>query len=204
MFDRYLQLGSVPALVAELNRSQNTVDHPTNLLHADTGQGRRRASTKIGKGKLYYILSNPIYIGRIRHNDDVHEGEHEAIISEEVFGVVQARLAQQAPRARGMSVSRDIHLLNGLIFDGTGDRLAPIHATKGGKRYRYYISARLKDAKSGNKDGWRIPAGVIEAIVLQQLGRLFSDAAKLSIWMQAAGRTASIENIIIIGQRCSW
>ena len=37
------------------------------------------------------------------------------------------------------------HLLNGLIYDETGDRLGPVHATKAGKRYRYYVSRRLLD-----------------------------------------------------------
>jgi len=70
-------------------------------------------------------------------------------------------------RGRGEAVQGDTHLLNGLIFDETGDGPSPVHAAKGGKHYRSYISARLKDGKAGNKDGWRIPAVEIEAIVLQ-------------------------------------
>ena len=35
----------------------------------------------------------------------------------------------------------------------TGNRLGPIHAGKAGKRYRYYISSRLKAGRSGQVDG---------------------------------------------------
>lgn len=70
LFSRYLELGSVPALGRELNDPVRVVDGPSaSLLHSDTGQGRRRPAKTVGNGKLYYMLSNPIYTGRIRHGD---------------------------------------------------------------------------------------------------------------------------------------
>ena len=188
LFRRYLELGSVPALARELNDAGKL-----SLLHSDTGQGRRRRLTTVGRGKLYYMLSNPIYTGRIRHGGDIYTGEHEPIIEDGIFKTVQDRMAEQAPRERGVPVQRDIHLLNGLLFDETGDRLTPIHASKAGKRYRYYISGRLKAGRSENGDGWRIPASEIEAIVRRQLKDIFRDQAQLSAWMQEAGHTARIE-----------
>lgn len=191
---RYLELGSVPALARELNDPVRVTDGSfASLLHSDTGQGRRRPVKTVGNGKLYYMLSNPIYTGRVRHGGNIYAGEHQPIIGDGLFEAVQTRLAEQAPRERGMQVQRDIHLLNGLMFDETGDRLGPIHATKGGKRYRYYISSRLKAGQSGHKDGWRIPASEIEAIVLGQVRELLGNKAMLSGWMQAANHTARIE-----------
>jgi hypothetical protein len=106
---------------------------------------------------------------------------------------VQAKLAEQAPRERGTPVTRDIHLLNGLLFDETGDRLSPIHATKAGKRYRYYISSRLKETGSERKDGWRLPAAEIEAVVLQQFTTLLADKVRLAGWIEQVGQSARIE-----------
>ncbi|MCO5065035.1 MAG: recombinase family protein [Rhizobiaceae bacterium] len=193
IFDRYLELGSVPALAQELNGQRRDDDALPSLLHADTGQGRRRVAKTIGKGKLYYMLSNPIYVGRIRHGAEIYEGEHPAIIPDDIFSAVQNRLADQAPRQRGRSVQRDIHLLNGLLFDETGDRLSPIHATKAGKRYRYYISSRLKSGRREQQDGWRIPASEIESIALQELNKVLSDEVLLSEWMAATRRIDRIE-----------
>jgi len=193
LFRRYLELGSVPALVRELNDQGRGTGTIPSLLHGDTGQGRRRPAKTIGKGKLYYMLSNPIYVGRVRHGGDVYPGEHQPIIDEDAFEAVQARLAEQAPRERGMPVQRDIHLLNGLLFDDSGDRLSPIHAGKAGKRYRYYISSRLKAGRSGQTNGWRIPASEIEAIILQQIRMLLANKPMLSGWMQEAGHATRIE-----------
>jgi len=203
LFARYLQLGSVPALAAELNEQADATGLGSTLLHGDTGQGRRKPSRKIGKGKLYYMLSNPIYVGRIRHGGAIYRGEHRPIIGDDVFDAVQARLAEQAPRPRGTTVTRDIHLLNGLLFDEAGDRLSPIHAAKAGKRYRYYVSARLKDGGSDNKDGWRIPAAEIEAIVLHQLENLLTNRPLLSEWLQAAGQMHRIEAALEKAERTS-
>lgn len=194
LFRRYLELGSVPALARELNDPGRMVGGSSaSLLHSDTGQGRRRPVKTVGSGKLYYMLSNPIYTGRIRHGGNIYAGEHQPIIDDGVFQAVQTRLAEQAPRERGMPVQRDIHLLNGLLFDETGDRLGPIHASKGRKRYRYYISSRLKAGRSGHKDSWRIPASEIETIVLGQIREMLGNKAMLSGWMQAANHTARIE-----------
>jgi hypothetical protein len=149
------------------------------------------------------MLSNPIYIGRIRHGARVYAGEHQSIITEDVFNRVQERLAEQAPCLRGTSAKSDIHLLTGLLFDETGDRLSPVHANKEGKRYRYYMSRRLKDGRSNNQDGWRIPASEVEAIVLWQLKELLTDKPTLSNWMQAAGQTAYIEQAFTKAQEAS-
>ena len=193
LFRRYLELGSVPALVRELNDCGSADGNIASLLRADSGQGRRRPASIIGKGKLYYMLSNPIYAGRIRHGDAIYAGEHQPIIDNATFEAVQMRLAELAPRPRGVPVQRDIHLLNGRLFDETGDRLSPIHATKAGKRYRYYISSRLKEAGSEHRDGWRVPAAEIEAVVLQQLAQLLVNKVRLAGWIEQAGQSARIE-----------
>jgi site-specific DNA recombinase len=193
LFERYLELGSVLALTRELNSRSGPVGAILSMIHNDTGQGRRRVAKRIGKGKLYYMLANPIYTGRVRHGDAIYAGEHDAIISDGVFEAVQAKLVEQAPRPRGTPVSQNRHLLTGLAFDHTGDRLSPIHSTKQGKRYSYYISSRLKTGRSDQKDGWRIPAQELETIVVQTLKALLSNHPLLSRWMQEARNAQCIE-----------
>lgn len=118
---------------------------------------------------IHYILSNPVYAGRIRHRAQIHEGQHEAIIAPETFERVQERLKDGAARKRGKTGSgTDKTLLTGKAVDETGDRLTPSHANKKGRRYRYYISNRLisgaAKGKAGNsqKGGWRLPAKALE------------------------------------------
>jgi len=60
-----------------------------------------------------------------------------------------------------------------MLFDGDGNRMTPTHATKEGKRYRYYISRPLitSDQIDGSA-GLRIPAGEIEQAVTVRCGAL--------------------------------
>ncbi|MGC2221987.1 MAG: recombinase family protein, partial [Methylocella sp.] len=62
-----------------------------------------------------------------------------------------------------------------------GNRMTPTHATKKAKRYRYYVSASLLagDRPQAQK-GMRVPAGDIEALVLDRLRALFSSRIEVS------------------------
>ncbi|RVD51075.1 hypothetical protein EN783_33350, partial [Mesorhizobium sp. M2D.F.Ca.ET.140.01.1.1] len=65
--------------------------------------GSIAVTAPFGRGNLYHLLSNPIYIGKIKHKDQVHGGEHEPIIAGPVFDEALALLASQAPRRRSTS-----------------------------------------------------------------------------------------------------
>jgi hypothetical protein len=53
--------------------------------------------------------------------------------------------------------------------------MTPAHATKKAKRYRYYVSAPLlADDRPQAQKGMRVPAGDIEALVLDRLRAFFS------------------------------
>ena len=60
-----------------------------------SGTGKRTGGILISRGHLYWILSNPIYVGRLRHKGQIHDGLHPAIIDLETWDRVQ-----QSSRAR--------------------------------------------------------------------------------------------------------
>ena len=117
---------------------------------------------------MYYILTNPIYAGRIRHHSQIYDGQHPAIIDPAVFDDVQKRLKETAGRERGRSGSGSkTSPLAGRLYDEEGDRLTPTHANKKGRRYRYYVSNRMivgdgDTDKSKAASGWRLPAKSLE------------------------------------------
>ena len=45
---------------------------------------RRTGGVPISRGHLCWILSNPIYVGRLRHKGQIHDGLHASIIDPEV------------------------------------------------------------------------------------------------------------------------
>ena len=84
----------------------------------------------------------------------------------------QLKSAQVAALAIADELKKRYHLLNGLLFDDAGHRMAPTHATKAGIRYRYYVSrpclhGETKTAKVGSTT--RVPAGEIEDIIVKSL-----------------------------------
>jgi len=167
IFERYLALGSVFDLKAELERTG-----VTSKVRIDR-HDRRTGGTSIGRGALYTMLGNPIYRGQIVHKDAVYPGEHEAIIDEDVWVAVQAQLAGNRRNHKAGRRAAEPSLLAGLIFDDLGQRMTPSHATKKGTRYRYYVSQGLiRGRREDAPRGRRIPAGDLEALVADRL-RIF-------------------------------
>ena len=63
------------------------------------------------------ILKNPFYVGMVRHKDELFNGRHQGIVSQELFDAVQERVKKNRSR-RTASVSRysrNPHLLTGLL-----------------------------------------------------------------------------------------
>ncbi len=144
--------------------------------------GRVAGGGSLDRGHIHHILANPIYAGRIRHKEQVYEGQHPAIVDPGEWDKVQGLLDGGAARARGTKQLATKSPLVGKLFDETGDRLTPSHSRKNGKRLRYYISRRLVvDRRGKHPAAWRLPAEQLEdllsEIVQQHLER--SNAAAL-------------------------
>lgn len=172
IFSRYLELKSVPLLADELNGQSGA--------GADSATSSRQSHQSATRGKLYHLLSNVVYIGKARHKDRIYDGEHEAIINDKTFAAAGTLLKAQTPNRRDRARALSRHLLTGLLFDETGDRLSPVFTVKDGKRYRYYISNRLETTT--DPSGWRLPADELERTVLHQLNAILRDNVKLSEW----------------------
>ncbi len=158
IFTRYLELGSVRRLKAELDAGGIRTPLRRHL------NGRQTGGMPFSRGKLYALLSNPLYAGRIRHKDTVHPGQHEAIIEETLWQAVQDRLAANRQRTARRADAKAPSPLAGKLTDPDARRMRPSHATKKGRHYRYYVSADLVEGSvATGARGWRIPAAEIEA-----------------------------------------
>jgi hypothetical protein len=148
----------------------------------------------ISRGKLYAILSNPIYIGRIRHRDATYDGLHPAIVDQSLWEQVQARLADNRQGERHLRAVVHPSILAGKLFDGNGQKMIASHASKGAHRYRYYVSQDRQHGGDAADNGMRIPAPEIEALVCENLQKLFDDPVGLI--EQIAGPTAASGSVM--------
>src|SRR5271166_3067633 len=160
IFTRYLELGSLGALIGELDRLG------IRTKGSCLADGRVRGHIRFGAGPLAYLLKNRFYIGEIVYRGEVYRGEHEPILDRGLFEAVQAQLAANAV-ARQVRLKGSPALLTGRIFDDRGNRMSPTHSNKRGVRYRYYVShALLQQQKTKAGQVARVPAPEIEALVL--------------------------------------
>ena len=119
------------------------------------------------------MLSNRAYIGEAVHKGDSYPGEHDAIIDRETWDRVHAIL-QESPRKRAARTRADTPaLLKGLLFGPDGAAFSPTHTRKGGRLYRYYVSQTVLKHGAGSCPVGRVPAGEIEAAVIDQLRAVF-------------------------------
>lgn len=190
LFERYLELGSVKKL-SEDAKAKGLVGRTYKQKN-----GEIRKTVPFGRGNLYHLLSNPVYIGKIQHQDNIYDGQHEAIINQELWDAVQARMADNTKERFSRNNSKSAAILTGLIYDETGDRLSPVHAMKKGVRYRYYISNRLSNGRTQQTDGWRIPADQLEQPVLNILKEHLSNPLKLGELVQLKEKSISEHQIL--------
>ena len=170
LFRRYLELGSVVRLKAALDAEG--IVSPARV----AGSGRASGGRRLSRGHLYWILSNPIYIGRLRHKKQEHVGLHAAVIDIETWEKVQAKLASQT-QARRKPKKDELSFLAGKLFDDRGHRMGATFAAKGPRRWRYYVS---RAALTGRKDeagkiAW-VSAPAVETVVIEAVQRRLPEA----------------------------
>jgi len=166
IYGRYLELVSVVELAMELNRQ----GHRTKI--QKRASGPRRGGCRFEQGTLYHLLSNRIYLGKIIHKGEAFPGEHPAIVPTDLWDAVQDKMKANASGTSRRLKRLQPSLLVGLVFDGEGRAMTPSHATKPGRRYRYYITRpdQLDDAPA-----WRVSAYDLEQIICDQLSALLTD-----------------------------
>lgn len=164
IFELYLEKGSMLPVVEELGRRGWT-----NKLWV-TKAGQQAGGRAFDRPSLHQLLTNPILVGRIVHKGNQFRGEHEPVVSEEIFAKVQRQLhangrAGATPRHDGAGA-----MLRGRLRCRACD-CAMVHvlAGKGMKRYRYYVCSKANRTSRANCPGGSLPAAEIERVVLEQI-----------------------------------
>ena len=163
LFRRYLELGSVYRLLADLEqvgiRSKLRV----------TAKGRELGGQPFSRGAMFHLLQNRVYVGDIVHKEQCFDGQHDAIVEKVLFEEVQAMLA--AHRRTRTTALREKSPLAGKLFDASGRRMSPTHSRGArGKIYRYYVPSSTHGPKM------HISAKALETFVREMMGQLVPNA----------------------------
>lgn len=164
IYQLYLNLGTVRLVQEQLARSGVT----------------GKAGQALGRGALFHMLQNRIYRGEVVHRGNVYPGEHQAIIDAELWEAVQRRLAEGRAERRFAGNASHPSMLAGMLTDPANDPMIATHASKSGRRYRYYVSSRLvTGTRPEHADALRVPAAALERIVVGRITRLLTDGPEL-------------------------
>jgi len=171
IFNLYLERQSLIETVGALNERGWAMKSWT------TQDGRERQGNAFSKNSLYRLLTNPLFVGRVRYKDEIYPGEHEAILDDEIFDRAQRLLKRNGQGGGPYIRNKTGALLRGLLVcEACQCGMVHSHSTpRGNKRYRYYVCANAQAR------GWKacpspsVPAPEIERFVIDQIRAAVSD-----------------------------
>lgn len=163
---------------------------------------KRDGSSTMGGGvftktNLFYLLSNPLYTGKIRYKHELFPGEHKAIISEGLFDGVNEQLRINGDGKHFQPRRADTgytYLLQGILRCGScGYTMTPHYAISKGRRYHYYkcVPVMKMDHKACAVKS--VPAAQIDQLVLARLKILANDAAIMEDIVDKSEKTTNLE-----------
>ncbi len=182
IFDLYIEHRSSLAVTKELNKNHRATKRYR------TKTGKMNESHPWTKANVLRVLRNPIYAGYIPCGDELHEGEHLAIIDRDTFSLAQAIL--DAASSGGKNNGRNpAYILRGVLRCGCcGQAFVPASTRNKGNEYRYYRC--LTRDKSGRDacPSAPLPAEAIEAYVIERIRQVTTDG-KLAAEVTARVKT---------------
>jgi hypothetical protein len=173
IFRTYLKLGSLNLLMQDL-RSKHIVTKIRVLKTGETVGG-----IPFTRGPLAHLLRNRFYIGKVAFKGEILPGEQPAIVDQNLFEAVVAKLTGQVT-SHEQSRTRSEALLLGRIYDDRGHRMSPSHVRKRGIKYRYYISSALlqgRPKQAGTVS--RVSAKEVEDLVAKAVRNHFKETAEI-------------------------
>jgi site-specific DNA recombinase len=106
-----------------------------------TCQGHERGGQPFTHTSLLRLLTNVVYVGKLRYQNEVHPGEYAAIVDKQVLQQVQTLRRQNGSTGGGAVRNEFGTILKGLLRCVPRNcAMTPSHSTrKQSKRYRYYV-----------------------------------------------------------------
>jgi site-specific DNA recombinase len=135
-----------------------------------TQKGTSFGGRRFTRSKLKFMLSNPLYLGKVRLKGALHEGEHPAIVDPDLWRQANELLVARGSGERNKNRSPMEGILRGLLHcDACGSPMVPAYTKRNARKVRYYTCT------SAQKHGWKtcpsrsLPASAIEESVLARL-----------------------------------
>ncbi|WP_345321104.1 recombinase family protein, partial [Novipirellula rosea] len=168
IFDLYLRTHSLLETAREANRR----GWRTKLW--TTKKGLTRGGLPYDKNRIYQMLTNVTYIGKLTYKDEIHDGQHQAIVDPQVFANVGQSLRKNGRTGMLRAATNFDGMLRGILRCAACNRAMRHTSTgRGTKRYRYYVCGKAEKQGYDSCPSPSIPAKQIESFVVEEL-RIFA------------------------------
>ncbi|MBI1871583.1 MAG: recombinase family protein [Chlamydiae bacterium] len=135
-----------------------------------------RTDISFSKSRISYILRNIIYTGKLNYGGKIYQGNHPALISDEIFNLAQE---VHKEKVRSLRLYKNYSLTGLITCQECGSFMTPCHSNKmkNGKRNRYYYYRCTKTFKKDwNACGTKqVNANRLEDYIFQNLERISLD-----------------------------
>jgi site-specific DNA recombinase len=167
-------------------------------------RGEFRAGGVFTLNSLGRLLSNVLYTGAIRHKGQTYPGEQAAILPPGQWERVQSLIRQRPAVARGSLRNKHLALLSGLLYcDCCAARMVYAYASKGDRKYPYYV------CRNAQQKGWAVcpskslPAQAIEESVVRRVREAQGGIADGAEW-ERMDRALQVETIQAMVERVGY
>jgi site-specific DNA recombinase len=170
LFAMYLRERGVVAVCAEANRRGWTTKSWV------TKSGARRPGQPFNKSRLYSLLTNVLFIGKVDFKGELYAGEHPAIVDDLTFERAQLLLKHNG-RTGGVQVRNKYGaLLKGVLRCKCCDAaMIHSHTKRRDRLYRYYVCVHAQKSGYADCQTKAIPALDIERFVVDRIRAIGSD-----------------------------
>ena len=183
IFKRYLEIQSPKQIAYELNQDG-----------LKTGTGKEWDTARI-----YRILNNYTYAGKVFYEGHAYPGEHEAIIDDKTWRLTQSFLKANTPNPKPTERRKSSSAaLSGVIRCGhCNSAMGPARSSRWGRVYHYYHCLRDSKRDVSICPVKLIPAGEIEALVCQEVTPILKSPEVIAAVSRQTGiRPKEVGNIL--------
>ncbi len=141
-----------------------------------TRSGARHEGSRWEKAAVRKLLTNVTYIGKIEYRSEVHGGEQQGIVDDDLFARVGEMLGEG--RRNGTARGRNKHgfLLRGLIrCIACGSVMTSSVTAPRGKPYRYYTCTGVNRRGRTECPVRTVPAEALERFVVDRIREMGTD-----------------------------
>lgn len=151
-------------------------------------KGNDVGGTPFTRSGLYDLLQNYTYIGKVKYKEEIYDGQHDAIITDDIWDKTQHLFGEHRVKRMSKKNTKHCDLLIGKCRDLNGNPYTTSFAIKNNKtHYRYYFSKQTKHY---------INAAELEGVVFSSIEYAFIKIEHWQCYLDSQHNTLSQEEFL--------